>query len=132
MLHGTDVDQEALLRDMVVRLVDALNPERTYLFGSRARGDANTDSDYDLLLVVSERVGPGREMELRANVALRGIGVPVDVVIVTADYFAWMLGAAASLPATVEREGRLLYPQEADRWVRQSRGQRPELPWVTQ
>jgi hypothetical protein len=30
-------------------------------------------------------------------------------VVMTHGYHDWMLGAAASLPATVEREGRLLY-----------------------
>jgi hypothetical protein len=48
-------------------------------------------------------------MERQANAALWGLGVPIDLVIVTSEHFAWMLGAAASLPATVEREGRLLY-----------------------
>jgi hypothetical protein len=48
-------------------------------------------------------------MEQRANAALSGLHVPIDVVIQTSEYFTWMLGAAASLPATVEREGRLLY-----------------------
>jgi predicted nucleotidyltransferase len=100
---------DAVLAEIIRRLVEALGPERIYLFGSRARGDAQPDSDYDLLLVVSERVGPGHEMERRANAALRGLGVPVDVVIMTNAYFTWMLDAAASLPATVEREGRLLY-----------------------
>jgi predicted nucleotidyltransferase len=94
---------------MVRRLVAELQPERIYLFGSRARGEAHRDSDFDLLLVVRDRLGSGREMEQRANAALSGLHVPIDVVILTSEYFTWMLGAAASLPATVEREGRLLY-----------------------
>jgi predicted nucleotidyltransferase len=100
---------DPLLREMVRRLVAELRPERIYLFGSRARGQVHSDSDYDLLLVVRERLGRGREMEQRANAALRGLGVPIDVVIHTSDYFEWMRAAAASLPATVEREGRLVY-----------------------
>jgi predicted nucleotidyltransferase len=94
---------------MVRRLVDELHPQRIYLFGSRARGDAHQDSDYDLLVVVNERVGKGHEMERRARWALLDQRIPVDIVIMTADFYDWMLGAAASLPATVEREGRLLY-----------------------
>ena len=37
------------LAEAVRRLVEALQPERIYLFGSRARGDAHQDSDYDFL-----------------------------------------------------------------------------------
>lgn len=106
---ATPEGEPAVLAEMVRRLVAELRPERIYLFGSRARGEAHPESDYDLLVVVRERVGPGREMERRANAALWGLGVPIDVVILTTKYFTWMLGAAASLPATVEREGRLLY-----------------------
>lgn len=98
-----------LLAEIVRRLVTDLRPERVYLFGSRARGEADPDSDYDLMLLVRERVGPGLEMERRANAALSRIGVPIDIVILTSDYFSWMLGAAASLPATVAREGQLIY-----------------------
>lgn len=95
--------------EIVRRLVPALHPQRIYLFGSRARGDARDDSDYDLMVVVREREGPGLEMEQRAYRALSDLGVSKDIVVMTRDYFDWMTGAKASLPATVEREGRLLY-----------------------
>jgi predicted nucleotidyltransferase len=97
------------LDDIVRRLVEALGPERIYLFGSQARGDARLDSDYYLMVLVRQRAGPGRDMERQANTALAGVPAPVDVVIVTSDYYLWMLGAVAAPPATVEREGRLLY-----------------------
>jgi predicted nucleotidyltransferase len=109
MLHDAELDQETLLREMVNRLVNALHPERIYLFGSRARGDAQPDSDYDLLVVVKERAGEGRDMERRAYSAMWGLRTPVEIVVMTTDYFDWMLDAAASLPATVQREGRLLH-----------------------
>jgi predicted nucleotidyltransferase len=98
-----------VLNEIVRRLVETLQPERIYLFGSRARGEARPDSDYDLLVVVKERTGEGRQMEQRAYGAMWGLHAPVDIVVMTVDYFEWMLGAAASLPATVQREGRLLH-----------------------
>lgn len=103
------LQQDMLLREMVDRLVAELHPQRIYLFGSHARGDARPDSDYDLLVVVKERTDAGRELEQRAYGAMWGLRAPVDIVIMTDDYFEWMLDAAASLPATVEREGHLLH-----------------------
>ena len=47
------VDDPALF-EAVRRLVAAYQPERIYLFGSVARGDAGQDSDYDLLVVVPD------------------------------------------------------------------------------
>ena len=100
---------EPVVAEIVRRLVPALEPERIYLFGSRARGDATEDSDYDIMVVVRERVGAGPAMEIEAQRALAGLGVPKDVVVMTRTRFDWLRGARASLPATVEREGRLLY-----------------------
>jgi len=45
------------IEELIQRLVEALGPERIYLFGSRARGDGGPDSDYDLMVVV-----PGSEL----------------------------------------------------------------------
>ena len=53
----------ALLRD---RLVAALLPRRIILFGSRARGTAKADSDYDLL-IVAETDLPSEDRELVAQ-----------------------------------------------------------------
>ena len=100
---------DPVLSEVVRRLVEEFHPQRVYLFGSRGRGDAREDSDYDLMLVVEGRVGAGLEMERRAHNVLAGLSISKDVVVMTSDYFDWMLGAAASLPSTVRREGRLLY-----------------------
>jgi predicted nucleotidyltransferase len=42
------------LEAIVTRLVDALNPFRIYLFGSRAEGRARPDSDFDLVVVFDD------------------------------------------------------------------------------
>lgn len=48
------LSSEALLIEVVARIVREANPEKVILFGSRARGENRTDSDMDLLVVVSE------------------------------------------------------------------------------
>lgn len=42
------------LREIVRRLADAYHPLQIYLFGSKARGPAGPDSDYDILVVVPD------------------------------------------------------------------------------
>lgn len=42
-----------VLDEIVARLISAYHPRRIYLFGSRARGDAHPDSDYDLLVEIA-------------------------------------------------------------------------------
>jgi predicted nucleotidyltransferase len=71
----TVVVDEDLLKAIVKRLVDAADPERIVLFGSRARGDHQSDSDLDLLIVADSAEPPHRRA-VRAYHALRGLGVP--------------------------------------------------------
>jgi predicted nucleotidyltransferase len=107
---GTQVlIQGAALAEIVRRLVEAYRPERVYLFGSKARGDAGVDSDYDLMVVVPEDAPPERRRSRLAYEVLWGTGTAADVLVWTRQQFDDRLHVRASLPATVMREGRLLY-----------------------
>jgi uncharacterized protein len=44
------------------RIVDTMQPEAIYLFGSHARGDAGADSDYDLLVIVPDDTPNGMRL----------------------------------------------------------------------
>ena len=109
MKVDTSPTGDVLLAKIVSRLVDAYRPERVYLFGSWARGDAGPDSDYDLLLVVPDSADATRRRSRLAYEVLWETGRAADVVVLTRGDFESRLHLAASLPATVAREGRLLY-----------------------
>ncbi len=104
-IHTSD----SVVGQMVQRLVAALAPERIYLFGSQARGDSGPDSDYDLLVVIPTSTLPRYRRDQAAFDALLGIGVSKDVLVLTHDEFERQRQVVCSLPATVEREGVLLY-----------------------
>ena len=103
------VREDAALAEIVRRLVAAFQPERIYLFGSKARGEEGPDSDYDLMVVVPDDAPPERRRSRRAYEALRGTGTAADVLVWTHESFEHRLHLVSSLPATVEREGKLLY-----------------------
>lgn len=103
-----------VLKEIVRRLVEVYEPERIYLFGSVARGEATPDSDYDLMIVVPDDTPDEKRHPGRAYPALFGVGSygepsATDVVVFTRSYFDDRLPFRASLPSTVVREGRLLY-----------------------
>jgi uncharacterized protein len=100
---------DSVVGKIVQRLVSALSPERIYLFGSQARGDAGPDSDYDFLVVVRTSTLPRYRRDQAAFDALLGVGVAKDVLVLTHDEFERQRTVICSLPATVEREGLLLY-----------------------
>jgi uncharacterized protein len=100
---------DARLSEAVRRLVDLFQPERVYLFGSQARGDATHDSDYDVMVVVPFADEPRYRRAQRAYAVLFAVDLPVDVLVLTHEEFERQASVVASLPATVLREGRLLY-----------------------
>jgi len=109
MMTGPELERDPMLAEMVRRLVQALRPDSIYLFGSRARGDHDPDSDYDLLVVVPESDLPGYKRDQIAYRALYGVGAPKDVIVLTRAEFERKLSVVCSLPATVVREGRLVH-----------------------
>ena len=97
------------LAEIVRRLVEAYAPERIYLFGSHARGDAGPDSDYDLMLIVPDDSAPERLRSRLAYERLWGTGAAADVLVWKRTSFDKRLHLKASLPATITREGKLLH-----------------------
>lgn len=107
MSFGCESDTE--LVESVRRLAEVYQPERVYLFGSKARGDAGPDSDYDLMLVVPDDAPPERRRSKLAYEVLWETGLAADVLVLTRSQFEGRKHVPASLPATILREGKLLH-----------------------
>ena len=101
--------EDLVLAEAVRRLAEAYEPERIYLFGSKARGEAGPDSDYDLLVVVPDGAPPERRESRLAYEVLWGTGMAADVLVCTRSWFDERLHLRASFPSTVMREGRPLH-----------------------
>lgn len=90
------------------RLVAAADPVRIVLFGSRARQDADSRSDLDLLVV--ERGLQDRYAELvRLSEALAGLILPVDLLVIGEEDFEQWSRTPGSVYHAARREGRVLY-----------------------
>lgn len=102
--------KERAIEEITRGLVEFYSPVRIYLFGSEARGDAGPDSDLDFLVVVPDDVPVERMLPGAGRRAVRGTGFAKDIVPWRKTDFeeraAWV---RTSLPATVVREGRVLY-----------------------
>ena len=103
------LEKDTVLAEIVRRLVEAYQPERIYLFGSRARGDEGPDSDYDLMVIVADDAPPRRRRSRLAYEVLRGTGTAADILVCTRSWFDARLHLRASFPSTIVREGRLLH-----------------------
>ena len=105
-------DKTALMAEMVRRIVTNWNPDQIILFGSHARGEAGTDSDVDLLVVVPLN-RDRRTIRLGIRRALSGIGLPKDVVVVSPQE----MDRYRECPGTIIRvalgEGKILYERKS-------------------
>jgi predicted nucleotidyltransferase/HEPN domain-containing protein len=106
-----------ILDEVARRLVETCHPDRIYLFGSAARGEAGVDSDYDFLLVVPDDTPRDVLSGRRPHQAVSDLGLFTDMVVYTRTYFGERLHLVSSMPATVVREGRLLYHSGEDGWI---------------
>ena len=105
--------REEAITEITRRLVEACQPVRVYLFGSAARGDDGSDSDLDFLVVVPDDASEDVMRAVGLYHAIRGVGYAVDIVPWRkTDFEGRAAYVVASLPATVVREGRLLYDAE--------------------
>ena len=79
-MGAIDTEHDKKLQLLLDRIVPALEPEAVYLFGSRARGDFDADSDYDLLVIVPDDAPKERRSMAHAFEASRQTRVPADIV----------------------------------------------------
>jgi predicted nucleotidyltransferase len=96
------------LQEIVRRLLAVGNPQKIILFGSRARGDARPDSDYDLLLVEPSSL-PRHRRAARYRRALIGLAPGKDILMWTPEEVVeWSEVPNAFITAAL-KEGIVLY-----------------------
>lgn len=98
-----------LLKTICDRLIEALHPERIYLFGSHAYGAPGKASDLDLLVVVRHSAKRMLDLDREARRAIGSVGVPVDVMVYTREKFDRRASWRANFEHTVRSNGRLIY-----------------------
>lgn len=103
-----------MLQDVVRRIVKAVNPQKVVLFGSHARGCADEDSDVDLLVVMNSSE-PRYKRAVPIYRALRGIPIPLDILVYTPEEIAEWSEVSQAFVTTALREGIVLYEKEQER-----------------
>jgi HEPN domain-containing protein/predicted nucleotidyltransferase len=101
-------DMRVQIDRMVKRIVQKFHPEKIILFGSQARGDAGSDSDVDLLIVMPVDVRKREEADAIRE-ALGDIVVPKDIIVTSPEDFAWRKDIVGTIEWPAAHEGKVLY-----------------------
>lgn len=99
---------QKIIAEMVWRIVEEFDPDKIILFGSYARGTAGPDSDADLLVVMPVS-GSKRKQAAQIDMALAGVGLPKDVILVTPDEVERYRDMLGSIIHPAFEEGKVLY-----------------------
>jgi uncharacterized protein len=101
-------DSKKVIANIVAGIQRRINPERIILFGSRARGRARENSDFDILIVAnSDEPRYRRSVPIYAELA--NLPVEIDAVVYTPEEIAEWSNVSESLVSTALREGVVLY-----------------------
>lgn len=103
---------QAVLQEVVKRIVAQCRPEKIILFGSRAKGQGGAASDIDLLVVTAAN-GSKRQLAVALHRALRDIGMPKDIIVVRPDEFERYRNVIGTIVYPAAHSGQVLYDRAA-------------------
>lgn len=110
--YGPHESEQAALADLVSRLVTALDPQMIWLFGSRARGNARPDSDFDLLVVAKPDGKFGSDDYELIDMPIRETRIGCDLVPCSHEAYLAGLGLKTSLVSQIMDHSELIYTEE--------------------
>lgn len=97
-----------LLREIVSRITALISAKRVILFGSTVLEKMNRDSDIDLLVLQTTR-GNVRAESIHLRKALRGLGYPIDVVVMPLERFEETKDVIGSIAYPANKYGKVIY-----------------------
>ncbi|MGH7496853.1 MAG: nucleotidyltransferase domain-containing protein [bacterium] len=97
-----------LIPAMTDRIVRGFDPLRVILFGSHARGDADSHSDIDFLVVLPH-VKNKRQVAIEIRRTLSDFPIGKDIVVTTPDEIARLGNLVGTVLRPALQEGRVIY-----------------------
>ena len=98
-----------LMNEITKRIMEALHPEKIILFGSHVWGKPGQYSDIDLFIIIPSSDQPSYRRAREVYRCLRGIGVPIDVIVQTHEEVEYRKNVITSLTRRVLEQGKVLY-----------------------
>ncbi|MFA6990200.1 MAG: nucleotidyltransferase domain-containing protein [Candidatus Gastranaerophilaceae bacterium] len=96
------------LEKIIEKILEVIIPDKIILFGSRARGEACSDSDYDIL-IIKDGIENERQISKRLYVQFVGINESIDIIVKTPNSIEKSKKIPSSCINTAIKEGVVVY-----------------------
>ena len=107
--NSTLLARDPVLAEIVRRFVKEFQPNKIILFGSRAAGTAQHDSDYDILVVVPTLTDRPRTLSLRVHDLLGDLDISKDIFFTSSEKFEAGKVVVNTLAELAYNDGEELY-----------------------
>ena len=99
---------KSLVEEIVRRILATAAPDKIIHFGSAATDEMTRDSDIDLL-IVEPHPGDRRKKSARFREILRGLGYPIDVIVISSEWFEESKGVIGGIAYPADKYGKVIY-----------------------
>ncbi|MFH0962530.1 MAG: nucleotidyltransferase domain-containing protein [Planctomycetota bacterium] len=99
---------DALIDEIVRRVLSVAKPDKIILFGSAATGTMTPDSDIDLLIVEPEPIERSDEY-VRIRHALGHMGYPFDILFIATPWFEESKDVIGGIAYPADKYGKVIY-----------------------
>jgi predicted nucleotidyltransferase len=93
----------------IERIVETSRPKKLILFGSFVRKETTRNSDLDILVITSDDIKNPRQESIRIRRALRGISMPMDILVITESKFQEMSDQPGLIYREALQDGEVVY-----------------------
>lgn len=102
---------DALLKEIVNRIVNTVHPERIVLFGSYVYGRPKDESDLDILVIMHSKL-PRYRRSVPIYSSLAGLLVPKDILVYTPEEIEEWSEVPQAFITTVLKKGKVIYEKK--------------------
>lgn len=108
MLKAWEVTPEKV-EAAVRKIIEVARPLKVILFGSYVRNDVSINSDADFLVITGDDVENARKESVRIRRALRGIAMPMDILVVPEGKWRQLKDKPGLIYREALKNGRVVY-----------------------